>query len=467
MKRHSDGTPVRRFKLAFYDAPPTEEITTEDFEELGIGRMNLLKDVQRIKGSSLPFPDECRDMRSLTDGAAPIDTEKDRGADRIAHFLARMICCSHEGLRGWFEKNEAVLFSHRILREDVSETVLRENLQALPLSPEEFLAWKVDLLAVEEMNGGGRGSNRRYSAMRDYVKVPFERVLYLVGSRKVLLRAGNAVVRRNRMNSVLSQGFRENLAEGTKIAAANWERSAKAFRILGQLRERFLRELCDLTDRRAEAPRSGRLPLRDLAATSRRHFPPCMLSLYGQLASDRHHLKFQSRFRLATFLKTAGLSLEDAKELWMAGFTKEGVGNDKLRKYRSQLEKVYSSSYHPTGCRKMTTEKCTVGESCGCPLSTVHASEEKVREYLEGDGMGEPDVEDLMGHVGRGCARTACRRYLEVRTGTKTTTLEGMGNPNQFLAMSLSLRKSSNASPITEKKGTLNSDRTKNNAAKV
>ena len=452
MKRRLDGSPVRRYNLAYYDAPPTGEITADVLQELGIARMNLLREVQKIKGSKLSFSEECKAMRSLTDGLGSLDTEKGGRRDRIAHFLARAICCSHEGLRGWFERNEGSLFYHRLLRENALEMVLGETPEALPLSPQEFDAWKADLYAVDESNGCGTfskaaGGSRRSSGHRDYVKVPFERALSLVGSRKVLMRLGHAVVHRDRLNPVLTQGFRESLSEGTEVAALNWYRMKEAlpreYGMLAGSRDRFLSELGDRLYRRVEAPRSGRLPLKDLAATARDHFPLCMQRLYASLVSGKHHLKYDGRFRLATFLKAAGLSLEEATEFWRAEFAKGGVSPERFRReYQYQLEHVYGKvgggviKYHPTGCDKMIRNKCNVEDFCGCPLSTVHDSPEVIRGALVRDGLGAPDVEDLMEHVGRGCAKTACRRYLEVRTGTKTT-LEGMGNPNQYLALSL------------------------------
>lgn len=112
---------------------------------------------------------------------------------------------------------------------------------------------------------------------------------------------------------------------------------------------------------------------------SKESFPPCMRSIHESLRKE-HHLRHYGRLHYGLFLKSVGLSLDDALKFFRDEFTQKVTPERFQRDYAYNIRYNYGkegkrTNMSPFGCNKIINEN-TPGPSDthGCPFKHYDTS---------------------------------------------------------------------------------------------
>eukprot|EP01116_Phalansterium_solitarium_P005100 TRINITY_DN1640_c0_g2_i6.p1 TRINITY_DN1640_c0_g2~~TRINITY_DN1640_c0_g2_i6.p1 ORF type:complete len:487 (-),score=145.77 TRINITY_DN1640_c0_g2_i6:138-1550(-) len=424
-------------KLSFYNVPPIEEISVDDFESMALDRIKVLKEIDNAKIRGLK-PDEYNHrMEEVCAKHLPLPTETDEQLeyfrdknirqirkDVISHFILRLAYCRPAD-RNWFLKQEVALLKHR-LRHYKTEKFLEDNgLKYEMVADHELVDEELSSL-LQDLSPTGRLDP-------PYFKVEFEKALELVKHRKVLLRDGWAYVPRSEFASIIAARYRAHLADS--LAAAFKAHSSVLDKfdsiapILSDLSTQYLGQdyVPDATKR------AGRITIPELELVSVRSFPLCMRKLYGTL-KEAHHLKHGGRMQLGLFLKGIGLTLEDALTFWRHEFTKLMAGDKFDKSYAYNIRHNYGkegrrTDYTPYSCLKIIMGQVGPGESHGCPFR--HFDADNLRSTMIANKIPGQGIEEVLELVRGSHYQIACRRYFELTHPSCKTDLV-VNHPNQY-----------------------------------
>jgi DNA primase large subunit len=179
-----------------------------------------------------------------------------------------------------------------------------------------------------------------------------------------------------------------------------------------------------------------KIRLADLDYYQRKHFPPCMKTLYTAL-KNQHHLKHYGRLQLGLFMKGLGLTLEESLAFWKKEFTKKhDIDGEKFEKnYAYNIRHSYGmegkrQDYKPWTCNKVIgLEIPGAGEYHGCPFKTFNG--ENLKQVLSTYGLTHSEMATILEKKDGGHHQVACLRLFEY--STKNGVSENVGNhPNAF-----------------------------------
>lgn len=146
-----------------------------------------------------------------------------------------------------------------------------------------------------------------------YVSCPFEKVLPLVRSRRVLLRDGKALLSPVQVPEAVVQHFEGRLREGMAVAERGLpgvEADVRVAEVLRQVR----RAVDSLVSggwrhgRDADNRSTVAITRKNIDQLAEKHFPLCMRRTLRILRRE-HHLKYQARLQLISFLGNAGMEV--------------------------------------------------------------------------------------------------------------------------------------------------------------
>ncbi|CAN0086975.1 unnamed protein product [Pylaiella littoralis] len=301
------------------------------------------------------------------------------------------------------------------------------------------------------LDGGYAGCNS-YSDMR-YTSCPFEKVIPLVRSRRVLLRNGKALLSQIQVPEAVVLHFEERLREGLAVAQRGLPGVEADGRVAGVLR-RVRRAVDDLVcggggrsggGRDGDNRSSATITRRNIDRVAAKHFPLCMRRTLRVLRRE-HHLKYQARLQLIAFLGNAGMEVGELLGLWREEFPKGMPADEYARKrnqYEYSLRHLYGlegkrKAYRPQSCARIASlgwgGSGDGGNGHGCPfhsLPTVpggggeskaagsacggRAKDTSVRGMLTAQNLPTVDIEDIVGSLesggAGGGAQGACRRH--------------------------------------------------------
>ena len=87
-------------RLSFYDLPPTQEITLEEFETWAIDRLKILIEIESCLARSKTLKEIETSIKPLllkylplnpTSGGGTVNYEKERMKDHYSHFILRLV----------------------------------------------------------------------------------------------------------------------------------------------------------------------------------------------------------------------------------------------------------------------------------------------------------------------------------------------------------------------------------------
>lgn len=447
---YSSSATTYALRISFYDAPPLEEITLEEFETWAVDRLKILIEIESCLARGKAFKDIEATVKPLllkfmplSPNSGAVSAEKvhaERRKDYYSHYTLRLVFCRTEELRKKFIKNEATLFrirygllqpkeqhefvalhSEKLTWEYISDEERREKADLLYAASGQTIR----AVLASETSGSATSSItneqlRLHIRKEAFIKLPFEKVPALVASRQVYMSEGYAYIPSALQISLLSMVFSELLSQAllrTFQAIPRLEEDDRLLPLLNNLSKNFVN---------VQYESFGEQAASDITAASiatpkiNKHFPLCATHLQRNLRHNSH-LKYDGRQQLGLFLKGIGLNVDEALKFWAFEFTKNAKMNlDSFNKeYRYNIRHIYGLeggriNYKPYDCNTILLRKRPLkGEYHGCPYRDLPI--DLLVSNLNDMGIRDQhDINGIIEDVNKNDYTVACTRVFEI-----------------------------------------------------
>ncbi|EPZ34176.1 DNA primase large subunit-like protein [Rozella allomycis CSF55] len=434
-------------KLSFYRTPPLKEISLDEFEDLAFTRIHLLRHVESAVIRSLRDEELKQFISKVEEKTLPLQTvqrgidinyESQREKDNISHYILRLAFCRTDDLRKWFVTQETVLFRYRYLKsnKEEREALIKDLKLSYPVMTEEEKKSYFDFLKIATPQ-----MNAIEAETEIFYKVPFEEASELVQKRIVYIRHGVAFVPQREILSIILYQFKLSLESDLQMCSKMLPKIEDDDRVSSIIRN-LMNHSIETTDTAVSV--SGSLSSGEVDKASA-HFPLCMAHLHKKLREESH-LKHGGRMQYGLFLKSIGLSLEEALVFWRQAFSRKITDDGFQKNYAYNIRHNYGQegkrvSYPGYNCLKIITSNSpSAGDHHGCPFK--HFGADSLRENLSryrlpnslSPLLNPVQVEELMGLAQKNHFQIACTRLLEY--SRNEDNLETVINPAQFYELS-------------------------------
>ncbi|KAA1474935.1 DNA primase large subunit [Dentipellis sp. KUC8613] len=447
-------------RLNFYDKPPLDDVTIEEFEICALNRLRILAEIESCYARNRPFDELCSITRKQCEKYLPMDAstsktdlDAQRRVDHLGHFVLRLAFCRSEELRRRFVKAETTLFRVRYDLEG----------QVAPLDRKAFLnsrafAWvQVDpqekAMYASQLQSSSLGTKDE-EYYKSYAQVKWTRVPDLVEKRRVFLKGGWAYVPSRDQSSIVFQEFQSNLEKALELTAKALPRLDEDTRLVPLLNNLSQGFLAGVPSEWNATTTGDEIKADMVDELARKHFPACMRNLHDNLKRD-HHLKHFGRLQYGLFLKVLGLSIEEAMLFWRRSFS--GYTDDQFNKnYKYNIRHSYGlegkrANYPAKSCQQiLTMDQPGSTDNHGCPYR--HFSPDNLQTALlsmySAQGLTSADIPEILSTVKAGHYHVACTRVFEITHANRGVKKgEGVGggesitHPNQYASRSRELEK--------------------------
>ncbi|WIA35478.1 hypothetical protein OEZ86_003910 [Tetradesmus obliquus] len=481
------GTPTTQaskgpyLELSMYKEVPTGEISLEEFEEYALDRLRVLKAIEEAKLRSKSEDTIQADVETLLkkhmQGSSRQQTYR---KDVLSHHILRLAYCRTADLRSWLLAQEALLFKFRFKALGRQQQVEFFSSMGLPyhaISDAEFEDLAGQLAAVlnacgewdkakavtsssrrgdthglQDIGRAGAAAAAAASSRPLFYKVPFQAVPDLVGSRRVLLRAGQAYVGEDQAHVGEDQVYSLVVGAFRSCLSASLAEAARAWGAFSAAEADRLAPLVDsLPSRSVYGSDNRKVPVGEISAgqlaglVAGRHFPLCMSVMYERLASE-HHLKHWGLQQFSLFLKSIGLPLEQALLFFRQQFAARTPGDKFNKEYAYNVRYNYGQEgkrqdWSEWSCVKIINQE--VGGACagagecngGCPYKTYSA--EQLRAALSRLNCNDKVIREVVDKARGKHYQLACGLAFEGITGSPQET--GINKPSEYYASSIEL----------------------------
>ncbi|CCE72789.1 Piso0_000383 [Millerozyma farinosa CBS 7064] len=449
----SEFSTLYKTRLSFYDVPPIEEITIEEFETWAIDRLKVLIEIESCVARSKSLKDIEAVVKPLLLKYLPLSPDSgsnqghvmnERRKDHYSHYILRLVFCRSDELRKKFVKNETILFKVRynMMQPKEQQEFIETNKDRLPwsyISNEEKTELLDDLfhasgssiravLAAEsgdpKMNISSDSLMQHIKSKENFIKLPFVKVPNLVASRQTLIRKGQAYIPSILQLNLLSIEFQDALNRDllrTFQAIPRLEDDDRILPLLNNLSYNFSNIQYESSYANDSSLASDINAQSVTTPEITKHFPLCALHLQKNLVLNSH-LRYQGRQQLGLFLKGIGLNVDEALKFWSYQFTKSSssMSIEKYNKeYKYNVRHTYGLEgarihYKPWDCARILSKpKPGKGEYHGCPYRDM--SVDALVSNLNDLGFTDQvDLNNVIDDVGRNDYTVACTRVFEI-----------------------------------------------------
>ncbi|KAH8106985.1 DNA primase large subunit [Cristinia sonorae] len=450
-------------QLNFYDQPPVEDITLEEFETCALSRLRVLGEIESSFARNRSWDElvqitnkQCENHGLKLNASTAIsqDLDGERRRDHVGHFVLRLAFCRSEELRRRFVKAEMTLF--RVRYESMTDIDEKNQfLQSLELGWEavtekELAEYHEHLVAAATSKEVLELTKQKKER---YYKVRWTRVPDLIEKRRVFLNAGMAWVPHREIASIIYQEFQTRLDKALQMTAKALPRldeDTRIIPILDNLSQGFLAGVSSEWGNASSSGNGSEVTADMVDDIARKHYPACMRNLHDCLRRDRH-LKHFGRLQYGLFLKACvlGLSIEEALLFWRKSFS--NMQDDKFNKeYRYNIRHSYGlegkrANYAAKSCQQiLLSDQPGSSDNHGCPYR--HFAPENLQSALlsmySSQGLTSGDLPEIMHTVKNGHYHVACTRVFEITHSKQVSKGEGIGggesvtHPNQYVTKS-------------------------------
>ncbi|RLV90277.1 DNA primase large subunit [Spathaspora sp. JA1] len=474
-KSPSSSPSLYKSRLSFYDIPPMNEITLEQFEIWAIDRLKILIEIESCQARSKSLKEIEASIKPLLLKYLPLSPSGDNIAqerikDHYSHYILRLVFCRSEELRKKFIKNETTLFKVRynLLQPKEQQEFIElynDRLSWNYITPQEkqqvfdqlFAACGLTIknnLLVEGESLNNEQLRQHILTKENFIKLPFEKCGGLVGSRSIFLSNGYGYLPSSLQLNLLAIEFQENLNQillHTFHIIPRLEEDDRILPLLNNMSKNFANIQYDqiqdpslTSDINAQSVTTEKIT---------QHFPLCGKHLQNSLIANSH-LKYNSRQQFGLFLKGIGLNVDEALKYWSHQFTKSGsISLEKFNKeYKYNIRHQYGLegariNYKPWDCGIILSKpKPGKGDSHGCPYRDF-TLDSLVNNLQELGITDQQELNSIMDDVNKRDYTIACTRVFEFthkkQLATAGTKMEGLhiNHPNLYFDRSRQLAK--------------------------
>lgn len=465
-------------RLSFYDIPPLDEITLEEFELWAIDRLRVLIEIESCAARNKSLKEIEQVIKPVLNKYLPLsplikDNEhivsQERRKDHYSHFILRLVFCRSEDLRRKFIKNEVILFKIRYNSLQTSERtnfimLNNDKLNWNYISEEEKLELFDQLYSAtsntirnqmmlenDKLSLTSEQLKTHIKTAENFIKLPFEKIPNLVSSRSIYLSRGYGYIPSSLQLNLLVIEYQDNLTKNlvrTFQSIPRLEEDDRLLPLLNNLSHNFSSIGSDIE---FGAENAGDINHQSIMTKNiTKHYPLCAKQLQNGLAAN-HHLRHTGRLQLSLFLKGIGLNVDEAIKFWTYQFTTGpgAISVEKFNKeYRYNVRHLYGLegsrvNYKPWDCGYILSRpKPTKNEYHGCPYRDLHM--DALVSNLNDMGItDQKDVNAVLDDVNQNNYTFACTRVFEL---THKHQLKGNENlhishPNLYFERSKQLEK--------------------------
>ncbi|AET39614.1 DNA primase subunit PRI2 Ecym_4581 [Eremothecium cymbalariae DBVPG len=442
-------------KLSFYHLPPIGEITLDQFETWAIDRLKVLLELESLAQRNKNIKEMEQVIKPILASCIPLsESLESRKKDYYSHFILRLCFCRSKDLREKFLHAETILFKLRfqmLTQADQTKFVQSLNLPLLQfISDEEKQEIATELYETVspqlqfQLNLSEEQQRRQFFNHERFIKLPFEAVIDLLGTRQVFLKQGWAYLPQFQQLNHIANEYASRLSDDL----------LKTYQHIPKLNEddRLLPILTHLstgyvvTEHHYSFSDSSLHPSSETTADTitaaslhnpevRSAFPLCAKNLMDGL-SKNNHLKFNGRQQLSFFLKGLGMSVDEALKFWTDAFTRStSMSLEKFNKeYRYNFRHNYGLegnriNYRPWDCRTVLSKpRPARGEYHGCPYRDWNP--EKLSATLAAMNLTQSQVSSILDSAKRNEFTLACTKAYEF---SALSEAPGTANPSEPL----------------------------------
>lgn len=389
-----------------------------------------------------------------------------RRKDHISHFLLRLYCCRTEELKKWFIWHETKFLQFQLLDDD-----------NLPRIATFMFLNNINYTQINEPDDGNDISKKISWDTSKYAnsegvppkiifKVPFEEALDLVRLRRVYVERGTAFILPPDMVSLICSRFRIELSKVLALMCRRLPILNEDDRLIPRVRSTYydlvtkVDEMKKADEKLANRERITPDMIDNLAKES---FPPCMRSIHEQLRKN-HHLKHYGRLHYSLFLKSIGLTLQDALQFFREEFIQVIAPEKFAKEYSYNIRYNYGqegkrTSLSAYGCKKIISDNPPgPGDSHGCPFR--HFDRDNLHAMLRKHGADSEGLSEIMDLVEKKEYGSACTRYFKCKHPSYILRADGQEiyHPNQFYNESRRAHRGINDLQIEDEAGGGNSN---------
>eukprot|EP01125_Pyxidicula_operculata_P020534 TRINITY_DN7608_c0_g1_i1.p1 TRINITY_DN7608_c0_g1~~TRINITY_DN7608_c0_g1_i1.p1 ORF type:complete len:466 (-),score=86.95 TRINITY_DN7608_c0_g1_i1:189-1586(-) len=425
-------------RISFYNTPPTENISLEEFESFAIDRLKVLKEIDNLKLRGCKSEEFLNRMsvvltkylyipRSENDPSFYESVRK----DVVSHFTLRLAYCKPND-RQWFISQERELLKIRLQTEPDAnlEKIIEQNgLNFVTLQESEYKQIRHLLNETSRSDGFSSEADNH----KAFYKVPFEDAGELIQKRSVFLKGGFAYVHRRRLLTIILTQYRAHLSQCLARAYKQmpvWSEDRRIFGLTESLPKEYLgRDYVPVQNK-------DEISLSQLDSLAEQSMPLCMRQLHVYLRKN-HHLKHGGRLQYGLFLKGLGISLEKSLEFWRDEFTKGGRNFEK--DYEYNIKHSYGTvgkrtSYTPYACQKIINMEVSGDTTHGCPYK--HNDKNTLRNLLKQKGLVAGEISVVIGLVEQYHYMEACKSVFDY-THPGVDMNFSLQHPNRYIDSSI------------------------------
>ncbi|XP_059615795.1 DNA primase large subunit [Phlebotomus argentipes] len=449
--------------VSMYRLPPTSEVSIQEFEEMVLDRLRLLRILEL--SSLKEFKSHSQEWRNfvmtelnvaglkgyvklIQGGSGQKESVlQARRRDYISHFLLRLAYCRSQDLRKWFMARETELFKLKFSHlspDGVAEVLKVHNLHYYEVSAKEKDHFKASIAACTFYGSVSSVENGKY------FKVPFTSVPDLFNTGRCYLHRGAAFVSALDIGSVVATDFKKVLEDGLMAVAeitSEVDNDERVYNIIRNLHKSYIGK-----DYATGA--AGNVSIHQIDDLSKKSFPLCMRVMHEHLRST-HTMKHDGRLQYGLFLKAIGMTLEDALRFWEDEFTRVITAEAFQKNYRYNIRYNYGKegsrrNFTAYGCSKIMNTLPIAPQVHGCPFRNL--KESRLREKLLSYGVSRSHTEEITGIARSGNFQEACKRYFEISHDVQLAM--SFSHPNKYFEDSQNIirsRKQGKSEPVKVK----------------
>ncbi len=347
------------------------------------------------------------------------------------HLLLRLAVSKDPRLTSWLVEVEGDLFEFRFVSSPsfdqkikvLEELYEKENVKTIQEIDKLFKIniYKHFNLADVPFKSSRYSKSKFGSLVKDLdrrIAVKFHKIPSVVSAKKVLLFNGWGIVRLADIRLAVKREFEKQLKIIIEKSKDLVEANKSLDNTVKPIRDKIT-EIARKTKLSSDLSTLG-IGEGEEIFSKPELFPPCILELLGILRS-KGHLSHVENWQLGTFLKKAGMTIEDQQRFWYNNSV-DNVGmsfDEFVRRVGYQIKHIYGEvgggiDYSPPSCKT-----CINGYFCYWAHKKLEDISEDIKTLMKDRDQKVVDraIEDISRLIINQRFQEACGRYFRLLTG--------------------------------------------------